>query len=211
DTCVYGGKVTVKKAEGANINVDKVTPFELIVKPVAQDLLSGINNWENDPAKRDYEIREFNKGVKIDDENYRLKQFLPRSGKDKLSELDPAGVAEAKYTPNADGTAEIVIKLKQEDLHDLSVPKYHSQATDFLEISNDDLDPFVFNGGTLRYVGATITAKVNKDGYLTKYDADIPAKVIDGKFAVTIAGKNYDALTGQLSGFWKTDLQFIYS
>ncbi|MCL2513027.1 MAG: dockerin type I repeat-containing protein [Oscillospiraceae bacterium] len=199
DTKNYMGKVKVTKLDGSYIEITRMPTSYAWLKPIVYGLLP--NDYPRAP-----ETREFNKGKSLGISRISLNGFIPPEQLSAVN-LGAAGVESAKFTPKANGSGTYDIILKPEVMDGFAPPTYNGQAAEYLDIIDEDIEPFQFLDGTVAYAGTTITVEVNKDGLMTKYYATVPV-VMKGNFG-------YGAQTlmegCELSGFWKSELEFIYS
>ncbi|MCL2513828.1 MAG: hypothetical protein FWF08_07995 [Oscillospiraceae bacterium] len=198
DTYNYKGRVTVNKTDGSQIEITQLPLIGRPLKGIAEGLLPNDYPSVKDP-------RTFENGVNVENADNTLANYLPPDKKTTVN-LETAGVESAKYTPNADGSGKFEITLKPEVMSGFDVPTYNAQASDFLDITNDDLAPFTFLEGTLTYTGTEINVDVNKDGVMTKYYANTPAKA-EGNFGYTTIKLLNDCV---LEGYWRSNIEFTY-
>lgn len=190
----FAGTVTVFKSEG---QTSEITKFVVNSKTVKKWLNDALMNKTGD--FKDFK-KTFTNGVSSDGD--KLIKFLPPSGKETMSTLTADGAKSATCT-KVDGGWKVVITLKQEVVGFNGATKYHDATMDTLTLSDQDVEDFglVVDSCTFDYAGATITAVINKDGYLKSLNIYEP---------VNISGKVKKILQTTIAGAWKQDISFTY-
>ena len=159
DYRAFTGNVTTKKVETISIQVkDLPAIVAKIVNPVVEKFTGTTEN-----------TFVFTNGVDPDGRTPADK-IIP-GGRDAA--VDPAGLASATATANADGgyTMKMVFVAetsKFDGTKNTSEPTYHMGAMDPLNLGTLDINPITITEAELNYPGATIEATVDGQGRLVK-------------------------------------------
>ncbi|MCR5485307.1 MAG: hypothetical protein K6F09_06910 [Clostridiales bacterium] len=189
----YDKKMTVKYVQGTMTRLDDISIG--LLRGTAEDMLP--NDYPHGDTKT------YTNGKTADGSN--IKDNLPIDGSEKMSTLEPSGVASASCTKSGNGY-KVVIKLKSETGNDINFkPKNHASCIDTMNISSKDLEPFTLNNAEVEYTGATITAVINSDGLLDSFDVVEPV-VINGELAY----KSFNLIKAKVYGEWKQTATFTF-
>ncbi len=167
---VYKGKVTVKKRSGTTSSIVNITGGQG-VRDYAEKFM--INDYQQRPTYT------FTNG-KSDRDNVNLSEWLPRYQSLALSVLSSTGDNGIKYvTCEAVGDGCRITIVMKDDLVSgadaLSAkPKYVSKCMDTIELTAEDLKPFVLENADVNYTECKIEAVFNAQGLLTKLDVKTP-------------------------------------
>lgn len=159
DYRAFTGNVTTKKVETISIQVkDLPALVAKIVNPVVEKFTGTTENTYT-----------FTNGYDPDGRTPADK-IIP-GGRDAA--VDPAGLASATATANADGgyTMKMVFVAetsKFDGTKNTSEPTYHMGAMDPLNLGTLDINPITITEAELNYPGATIEATVDGQGRLVK-------------------------------------------
>ncbi len=192
-TKAYKGKVKIDKKDGTTSVLDDISIG--LLRGTAEDMLP------NDYPKTN--SKTFTNGKAADGSS--IKGYMPVDEDARMSKLSASGVTKATCTATANGW-KITLVLKAESGDDVNFkPPYHSSCMDTLALTAEDLEPFTLNDATVYYKGATLTAEINKDGYVTYFDVNEPV-VVEG----SLAYKSFDLIDVVVTGTWKQTLKFTY-
>jgi len=198
DTKAFKGTVKATKYSGTNTTINKISPDMKLLRDKANEMLP--NDYEKKASIT------FKNGKDVNGTET-LVRYLPRDGEAKMSVLEPAGVKSASCVKSGAGW-KITINLKSETVNGLnSVPKYHAQCMDTLNMSDEDLKPFKLTGNpTVTYAdGGKIVCTVNNTGLLTEIHIAEPARIV-GTLSWTIV----DLIDLDVTGTWKQDITLTY-
>lgn len=197
-TKAYKGTVKIAKSEGST------SEFTEIKGPVG--LLKGILNGMLKKATG--EPRSLNKTFKngVSSDGDKLIKFLPPSGKNYMSALEPAG-AKSATCKQVSGGYEVEIKLIQEVVGYNGKPKWHDCTMDTLTVDDKDVEPFEIvkdNSCKFDYTGATIKAVFDTQGRLKSLSIEEPVMI-----TATLT-KGIISLDVEIKGCWKQDATLTY-
>jgi hypothetical protein len=192
-TKAYSGKVTIDKKDGTTSTLDHISIGFL--RGTAEDMLP--NDYPRTKSKT------FTNGKASDGSS--IKGFIPVDGDARMSKLSASGVTNAKCEETAKGW-KITLILKSETGDDVNYkPPHHAACMDTLALTAEDLKPFTLKNATVKYTGATLTAELNKDGYITYFDVNMPV-IVEGNLAY----KSVNLIEAVVNGLWRQTLNFTY-
>lgn len=207
-TKAYKGNVKIKRVEGITA---QVTDANFFIKAAASLALGGLNSY---PETREATFKngvstaetktDKNGELKEYDPGRKLPSFIPPPDS-KNATLSAAGIKTYNYTQEGSGY-KIEMTLVEEVGGNINYkPTHHSAVMDTLAINEGDLGDFTVENATVKYIGATIVAKVNAQGLLTSLSIHELANIIGQVGYKGVGG--YDVV---LDGDWKQDLTFTY-
>lgn len=192
-TKAYSGKVKIDKKDGTSSTLDEISIGFL--RGTAEDMLP--NDYPKTASKT------FTNGKASDGGS--IKDFIPVDGDAKMSKLSASGVSKATCAETAKGW-KITLTLKSESGNDVNFkPPYHASCMDTLALTAEDLEPFTLKNAKVTYKGATLTAEINKDGYVTFFDVNMPV-LVEGNLAY----KSFNLIEAVVTGLWRQTLNFTY-
>lgn len=192
-TKAYSGTVKIDKKDGTTSTLDEISIGFL--RGTAEDMLP--NDYPKTASKT------FTNGKASDGKS--IKDFIPVDGDTKMSKLSASGVSKATCTETANGW-KITLILKSESGNDVNFkPPYHASCMDTLALTAEDLEPFTLKNAKVTYKGATLTAEINKDGYVTFFNVNMPV-LVEGNLAY----KSFNLIEAVVTGLWRQTLNFTY-
>ena len=194
-TKAYKGKMVITGKHGATTKITE-SSFPKAAITIANSMLP--NDYAGD--SRNYTVIN---GKTTDGKS--IENILPIEGSPLMSNLQASGVQSAQCTKSGD-SYKIQIKLKPESTKSFSVqPPNHKSCMDCLNLTDDDIAPFVCENCTINYQGGTITAAVNGDGLLTEFRVYNPIHITGTlKFSTIISG------TAVIDASWRQELTIAY-
>ncbi len=159
----FTGRVTLKKTEVIDIKANDVPD---VVNKVVEKF-TGTTTEEF----------TFDNGVDVNDPARYIDHKMIPGGRDAA--VDPAGLASATATANADGGYTIKIKFVSEKsdfdgTNTTSNPTYHMGAMDPLNLGTLDISPLKISSANMTYPGAETELTVDAQGRLVKLHNYLP-------------------------------------
>ncbi len=192
DTKAYKGTMKLDITQGATTKITE-TSFPKAAMNIANKMLP--NDY---PTKKNYTVSNGKAGDKD------ISKILPIEGNAKMSTLAASGVASASCV-KGNGGYKVVIKLKPESVNSFSKqPVNHASCMACLDMSDEDLKPFVCENCNINYQGGTITAIINEKGLLTGFDAYNPMHITGTLSWTAIKG------TATIDASWRRTVKFAY-
>lgn len=194
NTKAYTGKMVITGKQGASTKITD-TSFPKAAMDIANGMLP--NDYDGD--SRNYTVVN---GKTADGKS--IQKILPIDGDAKMSKLPASGVQSAQCAKSGSGY-KIQIKLKPESTKSFSVqPANHKVCMDCLNMTDEDLKPFVCENCNIGYNGGTITAVVNDKGLITEFKVYNPMHITGTLKWTVISG------TAVIDASWRQELKIAY-
>ncbi len=193
-TKAYTGTMTLDIIKGASSKITE-TSFPNAAKNIANKMIP--NDY---PTGERFKVTNGKSGDRS------ISKMLPIEGNAKMSTLSASGVASATCTKSVNGLCKVIIKLKEENVDSLyKLPANHSSCMACLDISENDLKPFVCKDCNVCYLGGTIEAIINQDGLLAAFDEYNPLRITGTLSWTAITG------TAAVDACYRRTVKFHYA
>ena len=187
-TKAYTGNVTVAHKESFEGEILDCTGGSM-VKSIANNVITSV-------AKPVDETLSFSNSTAVNSEGETVQILLPI---DAPFTLSLSGVASANATKSGDSTV-ITITLVEENCGVYDGPVHNAAAIGYLTLSELDLSIITLTGGGVKYLGSSIKATINADGYVTSCEYKVPLYIEGTGEAMGISG--FVSLEGVQTEIW---------